>query len=204
MMKLDDISVGQHVWVIQSWTNFVEETEVTDFVEDENGEMYAKLHSIDSYGTMGRYADDLFESEDAARDMVRMREEAAKDIYRGQIKTPEDLANFCYNETVCPSEEYTDWEAMAVAKEKAKEFGIDLSESPDKVETVEDLVCYCYNNCVAPAEEYTDEDARKYAAEKAAELGVDLDPESRGKTDLTLTDADLEFAEQMELSEFGL
>lgn len=203
-MKLEDLSVGQHVYVIQHWTNFVEETEVQGFEQDRNGETYAKLHCLETRGSIGRYPDDIYATEDIAMEARNKRENAIKDSYRITVHSPEDLANLCYNQAVCQSEEYTDWEAMAVAKEKAKEFGIDLGRQPEKIESVEDLVCYCYNNRVAWVEEYTDLDARKYAEEKASELGVDLDPDVRGKQGLGLTDADLKFAEQMTLSDYGL
>lgn len=60
----------------------------------------------------------------AARDS---KNEETKNKYREQIQTPEDLVRFMYDYTVSCAEEYTDWEARAVAAEKAKEFfGLEL------------------------------------------------------------------------------
>ena len=49
------------------------------------------------------------------------------DKYRSQIQSRGDLVKFMYEHNVSCCEEYTDWEARAVAKEKAKEiFGLEL------------------------------------------------------------------------------
>lgn len=53
--------------------------------------------------------------------------EALRNQYRSQIQNPKDLVEFMYNHHTSCCEEYTDWEARAVAAEKARAFfGLEL------------------------------------------------------------------------------
>lgn len=63
----------------------------------------------------------------AAEAAQKARSEGRRDKYRSQIKSGKDLVAFMYKYHVSCCEEYTDWDARAVAKEKAKElFGLEL------------------------------------------------------------------------------
>lgn len=63
----------------------------------------------------------------AAKAAQKARSEGRRDKYRSQIKSGKDLVAFMYEYHVSCCEEYTDWDARAVAKEKAKElFGLEL------------------------------------------------------------------------------
>lgn len=53
--------------------------------------------------------------------------EKLRNEYRAQIQNPKDLVAFMYNHHTSCCEEYTDWDARAVAAEKAREFfGLEL------------------------------------------------------------------------------
>ena len=53
--------------------------------------------------------------------------EKLRNEYRAQIQNPKDLVAFMYNHNTSCCEEYTDWDARAVAAEKAREFfGLEL------------------------------------------------------------------------------
>lgn len=126
-MKKNEIRIGSLVWIIESWTEDIHCYKVEEFIS-ENGDKCVKLHGAQHgvYGTVYRKISEVWPSYEAASEERKYWQEAVKDIYRNQIQTLEDLVHFMYDNTVACCEEYTDWDARAVAREKAAEFGIEL------------------------------------------------------------------------------
>lgn len=79
------------------------------------------------YGKRDFLASKCYPTRQAAKAAQAAKNEKLRDKYRSQIQSSRDLVMFMYSYHVSCCEEYTDWDARFVAKEKAKElFGLEL------------------------------------------------------------------------------
>lgn len=80
-------------------------------------------HSITEYF----YLKDLFSSKEELEKALNEKYQNKKRKLFNEIKNKDDLIKYCFNNSVCLCEEYTDWDARNIIKELAKEkFNIEL------------------------------------------------------------------------------
>ena len=124
---------GEEIYFLDNYTEMVIKGKILDFYIFDEGknEAYADIKEISCPGRLNVKIDCIFKTEEEAINYKKEKDEKLKDKYRSQIQTIKDLALFMYFHTVACCEEYTDWNAREVAKEKIKELlGVDL-ESED-------------------------------------------------------------------------
>lgn len=101
-----------------------------DYVEilakpDEENHQYYKIRSFDFGGTYGGLPDDLFYDRELAVKKLKERELSRQKDISKDIKSVGDLLQMMYECMFC--EEYTDYDKIAVAKQKAKDLcGVEL------------------------------------------------------------------------------
>lgn len=117
-------NIGDTVYFIQKWTGIIEHGTITKIQTIQHcGESINVATIKTNLGSSQNInMENLYPSYDtaiAARDNKR---EAIKNQYRAEITDINSLVEFLCTHNVAHAEEYTDWEARAVAQEKIKEL----------------------------------------------------------------------------------
>lgn len=129
-MKKEELRIGQYVYVIEPYTELIHRYKVTGFRTDPTVGEYVMLHGAekDAVNTTGKLLSKVYPTYRAAEAAQKAKDEELCNKYREQIQTIGDLIQFMYDNTVSCAEEYTDWTARKIAKEKAAEFGYPIDE----------------------------------------------------------------------------
>ena len=129
-----DFKVNDNAYFEEPWTDNiiggkVLAVKMTDATPKNPSEPYLVIEIEGTrYDKYSFLASKCYPTREAAKAAQDAESEKLSDKYRSQIKNAEDLVRFMYCHHVSRCEEYTDWNARAVAKEKAKEFfGLDLN-----------------------------------------------------------------------------
>lgn len=116
--------IGETVFIIEPWSSQIYEGNIEE-IRHENNRDYIWL-KCPNFGNIGRIFDQAFLSEADAREYMQEENEKILNTYRNEIESLSDLVRFMYEHVVATAEEYTDWNARQVAREKAFDFGIEL------------------------------------------------------------------------------
>ena len=119
---------GDVAWAITYW-NGVVKIEINSEEIKEKGieEPYYNIIETESRISICQPKRKIFKTRKDALQAYNADKEAKRDNFRKKIHTEEDLLNFMFYFT--NAEEYTNYEARDVIREKCKElFGIDISE----------------------------------------------------------------------------
>lgn len=125
--------VGDTAYFEESWTENiiggeVVEVGMTDATEKRPSEQFVKIKIEGSrYEKRDQLSSKCYPTREAALAAQDAENEAICNKYRDSIQSVEDLVKFMYDNNVCGSEEYTNWNARQVAREKAAELlGLNL------------------------------------------------------------------------------
>ncbi len=125
--------VGDKAYFEESWTENiiggeVVEVGMTDATEKRPSEQFVKIKIEGSrYEKRDQLSSKCYPTREAALVAQQSKNEAICNKYRDSIQSVEDLVKFMYDNNVCGSEEYTNWNARQVAREKAAELlGLNL------------------------------------------------------------------------------
>lgn len=128
-----DFKVNDSAYFAEPWTDNIIggkilDVKMTDAAPKHPSEPYLVIKIEGKrYDKRNFLASKCYPTREAAKAAQDAASEKLRDKYRLQIKTVEDLVRFMYDENVSCCDEYTNWDARAVAAEKAKEFfGIEL------------------------------------------------------------------------------
>lgn len=120
-----NLKLGTHVWRYAKWSGIVEEKIDSECLKTEKGQEYYALEGITVLGNSGDLIENLFMTKAAAEENTKKKREERREKMASKINTPEDLFNMMLEHMYC--EEYTNYDAIDVAKQKAKELlNIDL------------------------------------------------------------------------------
>ena len=120
-MKKENIVENNKYWVIGPY--IIEPAMVTEKLDT-----HCRVKYLESPGSSCIMYDNIFVSKEAAIVEAQRRSKEREDNIAAGIQNPEDLFNMMIQSMY--AEEYTDWEKIAVAKKKIKEyFGIDIKEN---------------------------------------------------------------------------
>lgn len=130
---MSEFKVNDSAYFIEPWTGNIIGGKVLEVKQTEAKpkhpcEPYLVI-KIDGtrYGKRDFLARKCYPTREAAEAAQATESEKLRDKYRSQIQSIGDLVKFMYSNHVSCCDEYTDWDARAVAKEKAKEFfGLEL------------------------------------------------------------------------------
>lgn len=118
-----NFKIGDIVHWIDSWGNFQYGT-ISGFVE---GKEAVTIYGEGKKGiSTGALLEKCWETKD---DLYRSEARRAKEqtrVYAKSITTVVELVQFLFNHQVCG--EYKDYDAEAAARQKAKEFGLNIKE----------------------------------------------------------------------------
>lgn len=130
---MSEFKVNDSAYFIEPWTGNIIGGQVLEVKQTEAKPKYPSepylVIQIEGtrYGKRDFLASKCYPTREAADVAQAAESEKLRDKYRSQIQGSGDLVRFMYEHNVSCCEEYTDWEARAVAKEKAKEiFGLEL------------------------------------------------------------------------------
>jgi len=127
---MTNFKVGGNAYFEEPWTGCIIGGKILEIKQTEKqpSEPYLVIKIEGAcYGTRNFLASKCYPTREEAQAAKERKSEELQNKYREQIKTPADLVTFMYDNAVACCEEYTNWEARAVAKEKAKEFfGLEL------------------------------------------------------------------------------
>jgi len=103
---------------------------MTEATEKNTSEQFVKIQIEGSrYDKRQQLSSKCYPSREAALDAQKAENERIRNKYRAQIQTVEDLVRFMYDHNVSCSEEYTNWNARQIAREKAKELlGLEIGD----------------------------------------------------------------------------
>lgn len=121
-MLKEDVKFEKIYCCLSHWdSDGIERVKCIEIYED-----YCKVQSLTFGGSWNVRLSDIFETEQAAKNEIVRRAELKKIEIANGIHSVEDLLRMMF-EAMSNAEEYTDYERLAVAKEKAKELlGIEL------------------------------------------------------------------------------
>ena len=123
----ENIKVKTVVWVITDiGINKSEIVELKTYENKNESFKFYKLYSLDNHWHYGAKLENIFLTENDAKNELKKREQEDYQTKLESIKSIEDLLNFMYVRMF--SEEYTDWAGIKVAEDKAKEFGYNLNK----------------------------------------------------------------------------
>ena len=123
----ENIKVKTVVWVITDiGINKSEIIELKTYENKNESFKFYKLYSLDNHWHYGAKLENIFLTENDAKNELKKREQEDYQTKLESIKSIEDLLNFMYVRMF--SEEYTDWAGIKVAEDKAKEFGYNLNK----------------------------------------------------------------------------
>lgn len=128
-----NFKIGDKAYFEESWTENiiggeVVEVGMTEATEKRPSEQFVKIKIEGSrYEKRDQLSSKCYPSREAALAAQKSENEAICNKYRESIQSVEDLVKFMYDNNVCGSEEYTNWNARQVAREKAAELlGLNL------------------------------------------------------------------------------
>lgn len=125
MMKLEDIKIGQKVWVVANWAH----TPISGTVESIKyigpSEPYAKVCWDSHFGTSGVLLDELYASLEDLQKEEKAKQNAAVAEIKSTICDVKDLVVFMYH-IVLNGDEDVDYDAKRAVCERAKEL-LDLN-----------------------------------------------------------------------------
>lgn len=124
----ENLKEGTIVWVITSSVGVdkCKTVELRTCKNDVESFNYYELNSLDHRWHYGAKLENIFLTEDEAKKELQKREQKDYQEKYDSIKSMEDLLNFMYVRMF--SEEYSDWEGIKAAEDKAKEFGYNLKK----------------------------------------------------------------------------
>lgn len=123
----ENIKVKTVVWVITDiGINKSEIVELKTYKNKNESFKFYKLYSLDNHWHYGAKLENIFLTENDAKNELKKREQEDYQTKLESIKSIEDLLNFMYVRMF--SEEYTDWAGIKAAEDKAKEFGYNLNK----------------------------------------------------------------------------
>lgn len=124
--------IGDKAYFEDSWTENiiggeVVEVGMTDATEKHPSEQFVKIKIEGSrYEKRDQLSSKCYPTCEAALAAQQSKNEAIRNKYRDSIQSVKDLVKFMYDNNVCGSEEYTNWNARQIAREKAAEL-LDLN-----------------------------------------------------------------------------
>lgn len=128
-------NIGEKAYFIENWTDNIiggeiTETGMTKPTDKHPSQPYLRIRIEGShYDIRNQLTSKCYPTTEAAKQAQKDKSDNLKNEYRNQIQTVDDLIRFMYNNNVHQCEEYTNWEARAVVREKAKELcGIELED----------------------------------------------------------------------------
>lgn len=121
--KNDKIFFEEH------WSGTVHTGVIEDIVYENNKTIY-KIHDLTCLGHTQRYEENVYPTEEACQQAIIDKDMAIQNKYAASINSVEDLIQFMYQHTISTgAEEYTDYNARTVARNKAKELlSLDLQD----------------------------------------------------------------------------
>ena len=131
-MENFEYKVGGSAYFQESWTDEIIGGEILEVKNTQPTERNPKVVpylviKTSKYGKRDALAKNCYPTREDALKAQHAAAEAKKARYRAEIHSIEDLVAFMYDHHVSCCEEYTDWEARTVARQKAKELlGIKL------------------------------------------------------------------------------
>lgn len=130
---MSDFKVNDNAYFEEPWTGNViggkiAEIGMTKATEKHPSEQFVIIKIEGTrYDKRQQLSSKCYPTREAALDAQNAESERIRDEYRNQIQDCKDLVAFMYDHHVSCCEEYTDWNARAVAKEKAKDLlGLEL------------------------------------------------------------------------------
>ncbi len=130
---MSEFKVNDSAYFIEPWTGNIIGGQVLEVKQTEAkpkhpSEPYLVIQIEGTrYGKRDFLARKCYLTREAAESAQNAKSEKLRDKYCSQIQSIRDLVRFMYSHHVSCCEEYTDWDARFVAKEKAKEFfGLEL------------------------------------------------------------------------------
>lgn len=128
MFKIGDKAYFEESWTENIIGGEVVEVGMTDATEKRPSEQFVRIKIEGSrYEKRDQLSSKCYPSREAALAAQISENGAIRNKYRNSIQIVEDLVKFMYNNNVCGSEEYTNWNARQVAREKAAELlGLNL------------------------------------------------------------------------------
>lgn len=121
-MDKNNVKIGQIVYYEEHQTGNIDKATITEIIND----TAVKIAS-ENYGTRDYPINELYTSLDEIKKVIKEKWDKDVKMYKESIKTVEDLINFPLTHCFC-GEEYTEYEAIAAYKERAKEFGFEICE----------------------------------------------------------------------------
>lgn len=116
------LKVGDEVWYFNTWGTLCHGI-ISEIVNDIAVTKEGKFGGASG----GAKLEVCWSSERECRQAEERRSKLQKEEYRKEIKSVEDLVKFLFTHDVSNSE-VIDWEARDAAKERAKDFGIELED----------------------------------------------------------------------------
>lgn len=104
---------------------------ITGFTKSEqNGRTYAAINGTNgTVGCMHAKLDECHATKQECIDAKRDKNEKEQESLREGIRDVNDLVRFMYDNCIACADEYTDWNARAAARSRAKELlGIELGD----------------------------------------------------------------------------
>lgn len=121
--------IGDTGWILSQYNGVEEVLVLSDRIKDKDAKTPYYRVCGKAYGDETfQFEDMIFESQGEANRYIENYKNSKIDCYKERIKSKEDLLNFIVGFMYC--NEYTNYEAIAAAKEKCLElFGIQIKES---------------------------------------------------------------------------
>lgn len=120
------VKEGDYVYFRERWTDSCHKGVILKFVEDSAG-TYAVTRDLTAEGEICARLGDLYATPEECQKAIEKETRDIQEKYLSGLGSVEDLVRFMYTHTVCNAEEYTDWNARKVVRQKAKELlDIDL------------------------------------------------------------------------------
>lgn len=140
-MKKEDVKIGNIVFYKKNWDGFITQAKVIELkpsltTEDD---YYVKLKNIchpeltkkdilyNATGITFLSIYEIYKSMDELKIGIKKKENEIIQKYKSEIKNINDLINFPFHHCFC-GEEYTDYEAIQAYKERAMEFGFNVTK----------------------------------------------------------------------------
>lgn len=123
-----NFKIGDKAYFEENWTENiiggeVVEVGMTEATEKHPSEQFVKIKIEGSrYEKRDQFSSKCHPTREAALAAQQSKNEAICNKYRDSIQSVEDLVKFMYDNHVSCCEEYTNWNARQVAREKAAEL----------------------------------------------------------------------------------
>jgi len=121
-----NLKIGDIVYCNTEW-HIGEKCEILTKQVYYSDDKYYEVHSVDNYGTFSCNNKNIFANKNEAIGAYNENRNIKKENYKSNISTISDLIKFAVKNMYC--EEYTDYPAIEVVKDKAKELlGVEFEE----------------------------------------------------------------------------